>query len=497
MEDNNEPNNKKKMLVTSLLLVALVLLVGGIAYAMFTYSENSNDNTINTGNISMSFTEPSNAYTLTDALPMADEAAKSTLDPFEFTITSHATTKASDTEGIEIPYEINLTPLAVDEGKTAIPETSLKVYVTEGGNPVLGVTKISALQQSTVRSDSKVLFIGKHLHKENQGLISKTYKLIAWIDEKFDLSDSSTTSYQYKFKINVNSEVSALDVKTFNLKNTILGENNSNVLGVEHTISTNQPGQTPIVAGLYKSTATNDGTPTYYYKGNVDNNYVTFANQNWRIIRVNEDGTIRLILEDGINNNATYQFNPRLDKFKYMYFSNSSEESGTLGIKKTVDDWYNTNIGNNSTYNDQVVTGTFCEQAKVKYDSNYKSGSATMDVAASYTPDFKCVQDGNDKGILSMKVGLITADEVIHAGIPLRDNGTNTNTYLQKSYSWWTMSPAGFDNFVRAWDVGNYGYAYGGNVHVRGGVRLVINLNVDALAEGTGTSGDPYVIKQQ
>lgn len=45
--------------------------------------------------------------------------------------------------------------------------------------------------------------------------------------------------------------------------------------------------------GLY-STIDDLGT-TYYFRGNVDNNYVLFADYYWRIIRINGDGTIRLI----------------------------------------------------------------------------------------------------------------------------------------------------------------------------------------------------------
>ena len=37
---------------------------------------------------------------------------------------------------------------------------------------------------------------------------------------------------------------------------------------------------------------------TYYYRGNVDNNYVFFNNKLWRIIRINGDDSIRIISED-------------------------------------------------------------------------------------------------------------------------------------------------------------------------------------------------------
>ena len=36
----------------------------------------------------------------------------------------------------------------------------------------------------------------------------------------------------------------------------------------------------------------------YFFKGNVSNNYVTFANRLFRIVRVNNDGSIKLISND-------------------------------------------------------------------------------------------------------------------------------------------------------------------------------------------------------
>ncbi len=45
--------------------------------------------------------------------------------------------------------------------------------------------------------------------------------------------------------------------------------------------------------GLYKTV--DDYGDTYYYRGKVDNNYVSFAGFIWRIVRINGDGSIRLI----------------------------------------------------------------------------------------------------------------------------------------------------------------------------------------------------------
>ena len=50
-----------------------------------------------------------------------------------------------------------------------------------------------------------------------------------------------------------------------------------------------------LVVGMY-SAEDNDGK-TYYYRGSVAGNYVKFAGFYWRVIRVNGDGTVRLIYD--------------------------------------------------------------------------------------------------------------------------------------------------------------------------------------------------------
>ena len=252
---------------------------------------------------------------------------------------------------------------------------------------------------------------------------------------------------------------------------------------------TNSSNNTSDASGLYVSNDTNSGDPTYYFRGDVKNNYVDFAGLKWKIIRINEDGTVRLIL-DGRVGTGGYAFNSTYNTVDKMYYSNGSN------AKTQVESWYKTNVEDKG-YDSYVSTGKFCEQAKVKYSSVWTSGDATMEVYSAYRPNFKCSTDGNGKGILSSKAGLITYDEVIHAGGYY--GKTNSNYYLYNgNYSIWTMSPAGF-NFPSAgaldWVVDTSGAVGNYIVFNRYGLRPVINLNTGLLATGTGTSDDPYVVQ--
>ncbi len=268
----------------------------------------------------------------------------------------------------------------------------------------------------------------------------------------------------------------------------------SNEILVNNTLITNSPdlttssNNTSDKNGLYKSTDTNTGEPTYYFRGNVENNYVSFAGYTWRIVRINEDGTIRIVMQDGINNNEYITFNSDYNNYTYMYYSNSNAQT-------QLNSWYQTNIGSKSDLVNKVVSDNYyCEQAKAKYDSSYTSGSASMIVYSSYTPNFKCTTDGNGKGQVSASVGLLSYDEVVYAGGYYGQN--NSNYYLYNNKFFWTMSPAGFSgSYSDVWRVSSTGDVYSSDVNITRALRPVLILKADTLATGTGTSNNPYVIK--
>lgn len=278
----------------------------------------------------------------------------------------------------------------------------------------------------------------------------------------------------------LNKEVSVSKI----FADAILTDNNLITAVPTLTTSSEEAGD---ASGLYKSTDTNTGDVTYYFRGAVENNYVSFAGFTWRIVRINEDGTIRIVMQDGINNNTEYAFNSNYDNYTYMYYSNSD-------AKKTLDNWYNNNISNNALAS-KVATGNYyCEQAKVKTLPDSSSGNATMTTNESYIPNFRCEMDGNSKGIINASVGLLTYDEVIYAGNYYLQ--TNTNYYLYNSKYFWTMSPAGFSGIYSiVWDVTSVGALTTSFVYGNAALRPVLNLKADTLVTGTGTSTNPYVIE--
>ena len=237
-------------------------------------------------------------------------------------------------------------------------------------------------------------------------------------------------------------------------------------------------------SGLYKVSVSGKGYggsttggDTYIFRGDTDKNIVEFAGFTWRIVRINEDGTIRLILDDKISDTGTLFYSKTSDYTK-AYYSNSD-------VKPVVEEWYQENIVDTG-YSDKVATGNyFCESSKVRAYNNVTMGNVNPVYYEDYTPDLLCNTDANGMGLLNNSVGLITYDELVYAGVV--PNVENLNSYFYNGvghtndYFWWTMSPNGLlTNTVRLWGVQRANDFLTMSTHQSDSyIRPVINLSKD------------------
>ena len=286
--------------------------------------------------------------------------------------------------------------------------------------------------------------------------------------------------------------------------------------------------------GIYETTDT-DGNPTYYYRGSAENNYVKFAGFYWRIIRINSNGSIRIIY-DGTSAHAngessadrqygTSQFNTSWDNnmyVGYMYTSGETHGTGTSStIKTNADKFYtdklssyasklDTNVGfcgDRSSLNGQSGVGT---GTVITYNKGYlrvveSAPTLTCENASDYYT-VASASSGNNK--LSYPIGLITTDEMMLAGHAggvfdglYNHMKTNNGSYLATGNTFWTMTPAGGynpfgDTYWRAQLFGVYGSGIidGHGASDTNGLRPVVNLKSDVTITGSGTMTDPYVV---
>ena len=268
---------------------------------------------------------------------------------------------------------------------------------------------------------------------------------------------------------------------------------------------------------IYK--AQDDWGDTYYFAGNPTDNWVKFANFYWRIIRINGDGSIRMIYQGTSANTTgtgtqlqTNAFNSSYNRSEYVgYMYTSGQQHGNTtdsSIKDVLDSWYSSNL---ASYADKISKEAgFCGDRELQSGSwsstgshNYAGYGRLVANSSSVNPTFKCSNSndlyttsssskGNKK--LANPIGLITADEVVMGGLPW--SGSTTSNYLYTGQHYWTMSPYNVNSSsnARVFSVASNGQLSYNRVTYTYGVRPVINLSADVKVTGSGTSSDPFVV---
>ncbi len=308
----------------------------------------------------------------------------------------------------------------------------------------------------------------------------------------------------------------------------------SNIDETEHLDST---GQTQ----MFK--AEDDFGESYYFRGKVKDNWVKFGTDEknqpiwWRIIRVNGDGSIRLIYAgtgtdaknlttDGYVGNSSSQIGTSywavdLNTYKDNMYFGYEWSSGKMHGKGTkskalqnLNTWFKTNLkdefadgegqidiesifcndrsGNNNekyeeTYNDVGGIGTTItyygaykrlynkENPTFKCSTNYSNPNNLNGVTNKEADSFTYVGASTGTKSLTYPVGLITADEVVYAGGLY--SSANSAFYLYTGDSCWTMSPFNFDGtYPRVCILNSNGSVNRAIVYGDLNLRPVINL---------------------
>ena len=209
---------------------------------------------------------------------------------------------------------------------------------------------------------------------------------------------------------------------------------------------------------------------SYYFRGAVNINYVSFAGLIWRVVRINGDGSTRLVLNNVLDSTSSYISG---DSFKFT----------SSNIKDVLDDFYETTLQKYSNY---IATTNYCNDLPTE-DSNYVYNRVMIDKIFS----LNCLSEKT-----SAMIGLLNIDEIITAGASLTEE--NRSYYLYNSSiknDYYTMSSSKIENNVY------YHFAMGINGDIKSidgktelGVRPVINIIKNVAVNGKGTIDEPYII---
>ena len=551
-------NNKKKLIIG---IVLGIILVSGITYAILTWTSTR----INLGITSDCFTiDYTKGGDITGSLKLLNEEDLITNDN-KFTIKNGVGISSANI-GINSSCNIegygrlllNVTSIS-DAFTTGSSVGSLKYVVLKNTSSITNPSEVSVtslLNQSfDIEAKGSITSSGtKDILVRN---LSNTeiykYLIVIYIDNNIASNDvigatftgnisadatQGTLNADYTLQ-KLNSLNSTITVDTSHTPDftTVSGNNG---VKVDNKTRTETSGQGDGTNGIYVSE--DDFGTSYYFRGAVENNYVSFANYYWRIIRINGDGSIRMIYagtsphENGYNDSSTYDMRIGRSAYNSSYNDNAyvGYMYGTAGsttydathsntndstIKSYIDTWYQNNLNSYSQY---IADTIYCNDRSITPVDSFAgmsltgTGIGTEDTAYSnlkrnyidHTPSLKCtnINDrftvSNDIGnkALTYPVGLITTDEAAMAGglTPDVNNNSyiaNMDYYLYTGDWYWTMTPFGFSG-GRAYvgHVSSDGHLTGGYVGDNDGARPVVSLNSDAISRGSGTMIDPFVV---
>ena len=568
---------RRENVVIIVILVLMLVAIIGVSYAAFSFSQQGNTpNTITTGSITMTYTESDNKISLNGALPTTDKTGMVRLtagEYFDFNVSSQIT------GDVNINYEIS----AKEVGDGTIDGSNIKLYLTklndDGTEEALMVPEVYNVEANandyTGRPSGEMSLYTSSMNSSE----SNNYRLRMYVDEGYN-PQGDGGGLTFTVQINVYGkagdkyvplttqeilEDNELQEEKENMFN--YASNGSYLSDPTNFVESNNPEY--VTNGLY-SMEDEDGT-SYYYRGNVTNNNVQFgeytedyyvyddghgsyyqslescaeANDGqssscsqvklasagdkmyWKIVRVNGDGSLRLIY-NGTSANpdssdlahsyaiglAPYNLSWNDPKYTGYTYDNGTDSFA----KREVDTWYENALGD-TIYDSMVTAGRFCSDS-----SGYKSASeyniseevwgGSLDNVYFFsswgerlayimkndfvnnTPTLLCPSTSESYGgSYRLKAGLITADELVLAGESL---GVVGDSYLnpgENGMYYWTMTPDAFDRAGAYVWFEEDALDYDRVNSLNDAVRPVINVTTDnGFASGDGTASNPYII---
>ena len=221
------------------------------------------------------------------------------------------------------------------------------------------------------------------------------------------------------------------------------------------------------------SSSDDDGT-TYYFRGNTINNYVSFAGLTWRIVRINGDGTVRLVLNDTAETLANYN----TENEDYETFNQTD-------LFTSLTTYYDSTL---SSYDKYIANTRFCSESG-KTENTY---NAYTRIVTDKIPTFNCLGER-----YTSKIGLLSVDEIVFAGALYGKENTDYYLYNEEIENlWWTSSLSKSDEeHFYPFLVNEKGELVDNiNGSLYRNFRPVISLNRNVIVTGSGTIDNPYTV---
>ena len=512
--------NTKIMILVGVALIVLVGAIGITFAYLSTGGSQEQANTFNSGCLSISLTNESASINLTSAYPISDIEGLETTS-YDFTITNNCNSATNYQINLESLGQESDTTLGADYIKVSLSSDTVGNVISKLSDNTevtpeldgayashnLYTTSIGANESKTyhlklwIDYDATVAQAANKTYTSKINVIANPEtQVIDILEATFELNDKTVTanltnkvtsatyctttdnicapstnanisnsSYSVDLERNDNKQMvctrlngtskvicsSSIDISP-SIKDTLLAYYPTVLTRTDFSTTVTDTTTGVIYKSTDESQYDNDGE-VYYFAGNPTDNWVSFAGFYWRIIRINGNGSIRLIYSGNESSGpvttgtdtqtGTSAFNSERDDnayVGYMYgtansttYAETHENINSSTIKSNVDTWYQSNLLNYENFMDD--NAGFCGDRSAYNDtnglqsgnSNYGANDTTTYYGAyvrlrtNKNPSFKCTNIADlyttsnaSKGnqALTYSVGLIAVDEMVYAG---------------------------------------------------------------------------------
>ena len=576
----------KSKITKSLAVFASVLLIIIIGVASFAYFGTFNVNLNNNVAVNINSSSPGNATFTSNATQLNLQVPAANMS---FTVANNTVAAKEDTAFLDVTLtgSSNLLTTCTYDIVYAYDAGS-NVYGQGTTTKTSGATKEITIEVNGMNGNNNFAVETNFDHANIQSYYDSTNKYYKLVEGATIKSLGTEQSVRWKITgryYNLDVSQAQLGGKNFTgkiyaISKGCTSEDGSSIKKGYETILANNGGAASMTTltstdfatattasdkGMYK--AQDDLGTSYYFRGAVDNNWIkygkyikdmyncnngTISNTDtrnsctkiassgddiyWRIIRINGDGSIRMIysgvtpptestkvIKTTDTSLGNSPFNQKYNSAEYVgYMYEIGKQHGTSqssDIKTYLDNWYanytdlnktGTKITDQIYCNDRTASTTDVAYSTTNYTTltswnstgtNYYYGANGRVFNNPVSPDYKCpvasdkftTTTAKGNGKLSYPVGLITADEITFAGLPA--GRANNSFYLYTRDYYWAGSP--YDFFGSSsieFRVGGGGDLGSKDVYYVRGVRPVVSLSSKVKLSGNGTYNDVYVV---
>ena len=329
--------SKKKLLINILAIMVIIGTIFGVSIAFFNYTRTGSANTIRVGRISF-ITRQTNTINLTNLFPidptetgiMNDTTKVGTLtveiegdtdyaDGIEYLVSSvDSNIYTSTGKTVPISLDVTVTDLGTPNTNyfTARENTNESIYKKLVGGTLVGDQMLLVgfikpnTTSGTIEGIDGSITIKAYLDK-NKILISDTYDgtesdnmgtpnsmaegKTVFTTTEWNSLQSSGVSFKVKVEANEGIWVNG-SLEEIMRKSAVMDNTTSTFVSSSSGINFGAMSSDENGKGVYIRAGTqNDTYPIMYYRGDVNDNNVVFANKCWKTVRTTDTGGVKLI----------------------------------------------------------------------------------------------------------------------------------------------------------------------------------------------------------